>query len=305
MGSNPRIEQRIIMSTVLAKADALQSKKKNKPLRNGKIMKARGSKKPLQRKAKVNYRTTTQLRSDKFLAEIKDATRVTFISHINPDPDSLGSMIGLAHLVKSVLGKKTRLTRDGLINRSENRAMVDLLGLELTPVDEIEWNEGDVAVMVDSQPKTGRHSNEKAIPLVAVIDHHDTPGNVRGIPFVDVRKSMGATCSVVAEYLREQNIEVSFKVATAMMYGMETELMGFPRHASTADLLIHRLNLCSFSNDLFDFSDCISNRDSVFLFSIAITERHGSSFLILFTSNHHERDLLHLSVTYLLLHTII
>ena len=46
---------------------------------------------------------------------------------------------------------------------------------------------------------------------------------------------MGATCSVVAEYLREQNIEVSFKVATAMMYGMETELMGFPRHASTAD----------------------------------------------------------------------
>jgi nanoRNase/pAp phosphatase (c-di-AMP/oligoRNAs hydrolase) len=46
---------------------------------------------------------------------------------------------------------------------------------------------------------------------------------------------MGATCSVVAEYLREQNVEVSFKVATAMMYGMETELMGFPRHASSAD----------------------------------------------------------------------
>lgn len=91
-------------------------------------------------------------------------------------------MVGLAHLVKTVLGKKTRLTRDGLINRSENRAMVELLGLELTPMDEIEWEEGDVAVMVDSQPKTGRHSNEKALPLVAVIDHHDTPGNVRGIP---------------------------------------------------------------------------------------------------------------------------
>lgn len=30
-------------------------------------------------------------------------------------------------------------------------------------------------------------------------------------------------------------MEVSFKVATAMMYGMETELMGFPRHASSAD----------------------------------------------------------------------
>ena len=223
------------MSTVLAKADALQAKTKKKPLRNGKVMKAKGLKKPSARKSKVNYRTTTQLRSDRFLAEIKNATRVTFVSHINPDPDSIGSMVGLAHLVKSVLGKKIRLTRDGLINRSENRAMVDLLGLELVPMDGIEWHEGDVAVMVDSQPKTGRHSNENGIPLVAVIDHHDTPGNVRGIPFVDVRKSMGATCSVVAEYLREQNVEVSFKVATAMMYGMETELMGFPRHASSAD----------------------------------------------------------------------
>lgn len=93
------------MSTVLAKADALQAKTKKKPLRNGKVMKAKGLKKPSSKKSKVNYRTATQLRSDRFLAEIKNATRVTFVSHINPDPDSLGSMVGLAHLVKSVLGK--------------------------------------------------------------------------------------------------------------------------------------------------------------------------------------------------------
>lgn len=59
------------MSTVLAKADALQAKTKKKPLRNGKVMKAKGLKKPSSKKSKVNYRTTTQLRSDRFLAEIK------------------------------------------------------------------------------------------------------------------------------------------------------------------------------------------------------------------------------------------
>lgn len=173
-------------------------------------------------------------RSEKLLGTLKAANRVTFISHIHPDPDSLGSMLGLAFLVQTVLGKKTRLTRDGLINRAENMAMVNLLGMELLPIEEVEWSEGDVAVMVDSQPKTGRHTLEY-LPLAAVIDHHDTPGKVRGIPFVDVRKSMGATCSLVVEYLREQNIEVPPLVATGMMYGMETELTGYPRHASTAD----------------------------------------------------------------------
>jgi hypothetical protein len=51
-------------------------------------------------------------RSDRFLATLADAGRVTFVSHVNLDPDSLGSMLGLAHLVDTCLDKPTRLTRD-------------------------------------------------------------------------------------------------------------------------------------------------------------------------------------------------
>ena len=59
-------------------------------------------------------------RSDRFLIGLHEAERVVFVSHINPDPDSLGSMFGLAHLVETRLGKKTS-SRDGLVNRAENR----------------------------------------------------------------------------------------------------------------------------------------------------------------------------------------
>ena len=38
-------------------------------------------------------------RSDRFLAGLHAADRVVFVSHVQPDPDSLGSMLGLAHLV--------------------------------------------------------------------------------------------------------------------------------------------------------------------------------------------------------------
>jgi nanoRNase/pAp phosphatase (c-di-AMP/oligoRNAs hydrolase) len=183
----------------------------------------------------LNGKVTPTRRSDRFLAGLKEATTVTFVSHVHPDPDSLGSMMGLAHLVETVLGKQTRLTRDGLISRAENRAMVELLDIDLVSVETVSWHEGDAIVMVDSQPNTGRHTFDPCVPLYAVIDHHDTPGEVDGIPFVDVRRSLGATCSLVTSYLMEQSIELPPRLATALFYGIETELSGYPREASSLD----------------------------------------------------------------------
>ncbi len=174
-------------------------------------------------------------RSDRFLAGLKDADSVTFISHVHPDPDSLGSMMGLAYLVEARLGKPTRLTRDGIISRAENRAMVQLLHLNLRSIDKVTWLGNEALVMVDSQPNTGRHNLDPCAPLYAVIDHHDTPGELDGIPYVDVRRGLGATCSVVTSYLIEQEIDPTPKLATGLLYGIETELTGYPREASKLD----------------------------------------------------------------------
>jgi nanoRNase/pAp phosphatase (c-di-AMP/oligoRNAs hydrolase) len=174
-------------------------------------------------------------RSDRFLAGLASADSVAFVSHVHPDPDSLGSMLGLAHLVEARLGKPTRLIRDGLISRAENRAMVELLEVDLDPIEEVTWRPHEALVMVDSQPNTGRHSLDGEVPIYAVLDHHDTPGDVEGIPFVDVRQDLGATCSLVTSYLMEQGIEVPQRVATALLYGIETEVGGYPREASALD----------------------------------------------------------------------
>lgn len=177
----------------------------------------------------------TRRRSDRFLAGLADASRVTFVSHVNPDPDSLGSMMGLAHLVETSLEKPTRLTRDGLISRAENRTLVDQLDINLLPIDEAGWIEGEAVVMVDSQPNTGRHTFAADAPLYAVIDHHETPGDLDGVPYVDIRRGLGATCSIVTDYLMEQEIAIPTDLATALMYGIEVELAGHPREASPLD----------------------------------------------------------------------
>src|SRR5581483_1070801 len=170
--------------------------------------------------------------SDRFLTGLESASRVTFVSHVHPDPDSLGSMMGLAHLVETCLAKPTRLTRDGPISRAENRTMVEVLGLELLKVDSLSWDDDEAVVMVDSQPDTGRHTLGPGCPLYAVLDHHATPGKLNGLPFVDVRQDLGATCSLVTRYLIEQEVPIPPDVATALFYGIETEVSGYPREAS-------------------------------------------------------------------------
>src|SRR5215210_5052473 len=182
----------------------------------------------------LNGKLTGLRRSDRFLAGLQEAPRVTFVSHVQPDPDSLGSMLGLAHLVACRLGRPARITRDGLINRAENRAMVELLGLELTPVEDLDFEPGEAVVMVDSQPNTGRHTFGD-VPLYAVVDHHTTPGDLEDVPFVDVRPTLGATCTLVTRYLLEQDVPVPPRVATALLYGIETEVSGYPREATHVD----------------------------------------------------------------------
>src|SRR5436853_3433911 len=91
----------------------------------------------------LNVLSSTSRRSDRFLRGLEHASRVTFVSHVHPDPDSLGSMIGLAYLVETCLAKPTRITRDGPISRAENRTMVEVLDIELVPIEQLTWAESE------------------------------------------------------------------------------------------------------------------------------------------------------------------
>lgn len=173
--------------------------------------------------------------SDAFLSALRSAGRVVFVSHVNPDPDSLGSMAALAHLTATVLGKPTLLTQDGVIGRAENRTMIETLGLDLVPTSQVQCRPADAVVMVDSQPGTGRHTCPFAAHPLVVVDHHVTPGKLDGVAVVDIRPDLGACCTIATEYLTEQRVPIPKSLATALFYGIETEVSGWPREATQPD----------------------------------------------------------------------
>ena len=157
------------------------------------------------------------------------------VSHVNPDPDSLASMLGIEALIEATQpGKPVILTVDGMIARSENRAMVELIPIRLVPVETVNIDAQTAVVMVDTQPHTGRRYSEAAMPHV-VLDHHETGGVLNGVLFSDIRTHLGATSTMITGYLLEQRVMVTPPLATALLYGIESETMGYPREASSLD----------------------------------------------------------------------
>ena len=174
-------------------------------------------------------------RSERFLATLADRDPIVLVSHVNPDPDALASMLGIQTLLAAKRPEKSViLTVDGIIARAENQAMVDFLGIPLVPIESVEISPQAALVMIDSQPNTGRRKSEAVIPLI-VLDHHETPGTVDGVAFLDIRPDLGATSTLVTGYLLEQDVPVTKRLATALLYGIESEVSGYPREAGPAD----------------------------------------------------------------------
>ena len=149
--------------------------------------------------------------------------RVAILTHPYPDPDAIGSMMGLKWIF-SKFGMNSDLYYAGSISHPQNRSMVNLLDPELTHVDSaLPIAEYDLVVAVDCIPENaGLPKNPMKFNLV--IDHHkDSPKNFDGV-YVNFRAgSACATVHQIAEYLGLEFEENDSKVATAMMIGITTD----------------------------------------------------------------------------------
>ena len=168
-------------------------------------------------------------------AALSGCRRVLILTHDNPDPDSISSACALKYLIERGMGLKAKVTYGGVIGRAENKAMVRLLRLDLQPLDRIYWTRFDGAILVDAQPHTGYTSLPKGLVPIAVIDHHPWRKKTHA-PFMDIRKDVGATATIMTQYLIHSGIEIPVNIATALFYGISSETQALGRETTRADL---------------------------------------------------------------------
>jgi len=163
--------------------------------------------------------------------------RFLILTHRGPDPDALGACEGLRLLLSKCFGYEPVVATLGTIHRAENLALVRTLDLELEDLEQVDTSAYAAAALVDTQPAFGHTVLPEGLPVVAVFDHHVPPESSQRteIAHEDVRLNLGATCSLIYEYLRDAGVEIDERTASALFCGIRYDTADLSRNTSPLD----------------------------------------------------------------------
>lgn len=163
------------------------------------------------------------------LEKITSAKEVIITSHIRPDGDSLGSMLGLSHYLRS-LGKNVLLTMEddvpGLFHFLPGiPTIVHSKGLPLN-------KKYDLLIVLDTSPDPSRIGETLASLQVPIlnIDHHSS--NSKAADFYIVDSQAAATGEIIFQLLQLANADITSEIAVCLYTAIVTDC-GFFRYANT------------------------------------------------------------------------
>lgn len=162
-----------------------------------------------------------------------DGTLAVF-AHKNPDPDAIAAAVGLRRIA-TASGVDAVSCHYGEINHQENRALVNLFDYDLqSPDPEFDLSEFDAFALVDHSRPGINNDLPEDTPIEIVIDHHPPRGPIQA-EFVDLRSDVGATCTLIENYLTGLGIDLDEALASGLLYGIRTDTQEFSRGVSIAD----------------------------------------------------------------------
>lgn len=169
----------------------------------------------------------------KILAEMK-GKKLGIFTHDNPDPDSISSAYTLKEIAKN-FGVDADILYYGEILHHKNRAMVNLLEIPMINAKDADLSKYSKFAIVDSSGPGKNNSIPQNIEISIVIDHH--PADDARAEYVDIRTNVGATATILVEYIKILKIVPTKTLATALLFGIKVETDDFKRNAKISDFL--------------------------------------------------------------------
>lgn len=165
-----------------------------------------------------------------------ESSELTIVCHNNPDPDCLASALALDRIAAAAGIDTRRILYSGDISHQQNRVFVNLLDIDLQPFDSKavqNRDPGSLLALVDHSIPGTNNQIPDGPPVDIVIDHH--PAEEIEAQFVDHREAIGATATILTEYVRELDIDLDTTLATALLFAIRRETLGFLRGATRAE----------------------------------------------------------------------
>jgi phosphoesterase RecJ-like protein len=174
---------------------------------------------------------------------IENASSIGITSHLRPDGDAYGSVLGLGLALISA-GKKVQM----VFPHGVSHTFQYLPGSQL--VLKAFESRCDCYISVDCADLKRTRGLPEGIQFNINIDHHVTNENFARINYVD--PDSVATCAILTELLPRLGISISLDSATALLSGIITDSIGFRTSSTNQDALKHAIRLMETGADLYE-----------------------------------------------------
>ena len=209
---------------------------------------------------------------------ISQATKgIAIVTQDNPDPDAIASAMTLKMIFEK-MGKSADIIYGGEIGYDENKALINLLGIEAVPIAKIKNIKGYSKIaLIEASISGENNSLPKEIRPDIIIDHHPFDVTKVSADYIDIRPELGATSTILTEYLAKLDFEISEELATLLLYGIKTDTGGFTIRTTPKDLqavallypkasqeLLNKIETPLMSSETLDvLGEAIKNRRSI------------------------------------------
>ena len=192
---------------------------------------------------------------EEIVRALNAARTITLVSHVKPDGDAVGSLLGLSLALQSMGKKTTPVLFDGVPAVFSYLKNSDLVATDL-PAD------ADVCVLLDagSGSRTGfpevinQYIKKDAL---IIIDHHPKAELAKTVPTYLHRIDASSASELVFELLQHLGVKLTGALCTCLLTGLYTDTGGFQFSNTTprclevaAELLRRGANLQSITGAL-------------------------------------------------------
>jgi len=176
--------------------------------------------------------------------ELQQANRILIVSHVRPDGDAVGSLLGLG-LALQEAGKTVQMILVDGVPSSESR-LPGSKQVRTKPEGEF-----DLTVVVDCSDlaRVGEALNGFGVPDWN-IDHHVTNLNFARLNLV--QPEAASTAEIIAELLPAWGLSLSDGVVSALLTGILTDTLGFRTSNVTPSTLRIAASLVEAGGNLFE-----------------------------------------------------
>lgn len=171
---------------------------------------------------------------DELIMHLQNAGRVFIQPHNIPDPDAIASSYAIKFLLETY-EIKSKIIHVQTIEKANSKKMVELFDIKMSVKSQMEYNEDDYVILVDTQLGNSNITN-LINHNIMVIDHHEVVKENKSYIYKDIRSDVGACSSIISEYFYDNEVVLTKNVATALLYGIMMDTDNLTRCVSDLDI---------------------------------------------------------------------